>query len=161
MAASRDVTSPGRSAPAAGQSVEFRDVSIRFGAYVAIRDVSLTIQPAEFVCLLGPSGCGKSTLLNAAAGFIGRRAHGAGTIDGEVLVNARRVTGPDIGRGVVFQSSEALFPWRTVRQNVAFGPRIRGIRGARLRELTDYYIALVGLEHAAERYPGQLSGGMR
>lgn len=158
MSALQAVTASGS---AAGHSIEFRNVSIRFNSFDAVSGVSLRIQPGEFVCLIGPSGCGKSTLLSAAAGFLGGRGDAPGAVEGEVLVNGERVRGPDISRGVVFQSSEALFPWRTVRENVAFGPRIRGIRGSELRDLVDYYIALVGLDHAADRFPSQLSGGMR
>jgi NitT/TauT family transport system ATP-binding protein len=145
----------------AGHSIEFRNVSIRFNSFLAVSGVTLRVEPGEFVCLIGPSGCGKSTLLSAAAGFLSGRGEAPGAVDGELLVGGAPVRGPDVSRGVVFQSSETLFPWRTVRENVEFGPRIRGIRGARLRALTDHYIALVGLEHAADRFPSQLSGGMR
>jgi len=145
----------------AGYSIEFRNVSIRFNSFLAVSGATLRVEPGEFLCLIGPSGCGKSTLLSAAAGFLSGRGDAPGAVEGEVLVNGEPVRGPDVSRGVVFQSSESLFPWRTVRENVEFGPRIRGIRGAQLRTLTDHYIALVGLEHAADRFPSQLSGGMR
>jgi NitT/TauT family transport system ATP-binding protein len=144
-----------------GHSIEFRNVSIRFNSFVAVSGVTLRVEPGEFICLIGPSGCGKSTLLSAAAGFLNAGDEAPGGVHGEVLVDGAPVRGPDVSRGVVFQSSESLFPWRTVRENVEFGPRIRGIRGAQLRALTDQYIALVGLEHAADRFPSQLSGGMR
>jgi NitT/TauT family transport system ATP-binding protein len=71
------------------------------------------------------------------------------------------VSGPGPDCGVVFQSSDALFDWLTVRQNVAFGPRMRGVSTARQREIVDEYLGLVGLRHAADKYPNQLSGGMR
>jgi len=145
----------------AGHSIEFRNVSIRFNSFLAVSGVTLRVEPGEFVCLIGPSGCGKSTLLSAAAGFLSGGGEAPGAVGGEVLVDGGPVRGPDVSRGVVFQSSESLFPWRTVRENVEFGPRIRGIRGAQLRAMTDHYIALVGLEHAADRFPSQLSGGMR
>jgi NitT/TauT family transport system ATP-binding protein len=138
----------------AGERIELRDVTIRFDSFVAVEGVSLAIEPGEFVCLVGPSGCGKSTLLNAVGGFVAPTA-------GDVLVGGRPVRRPDASRGVVFQSSEALFPWLRVRQNVAFGPRMRGVKAARVRELTDHHLTLVGLSHAADRYPPELSGGMR
>ena len=145
---------------AAGHSIEFQQVSIRFGSFLAVSDVSLKIDPGEFVCLVGPSGCGKSTLLNAAAGFLVKRPDDD-VITGEVLVNNLRVQKPDVSRGVVFQNSGALFPWLTVRQNVAYGPKLKGLRGPALKSLVEQYIELVGLSHAADRYPWQLSGGMQ
>ncbi len=137
-----------------GESISIRDLRVRFGGFEALRDVSLEIEPGELVCLLGPSGCGKSTLLNVIAGFV--------PVDtGEVTVGGRPVTGPDVTRGVVFQSSEALFPWLSVADNIAFGPRIRRVGRQRTEELVRRYLTLVGLEHAAGRFPPELSGGMR
>jgi NitT/TauT family transport system ATP-binding protein len=138
----------------AGSPVAIRDVDIRFGGFTAVEGASLEIAAGEFVCLLGPSGCGKSTLLNAVAGFVRPAA-------GEVRCGDSRVDGPDVSRGVVFQSAEALFPWLTVRQNVAFGPRMRGVPKARRDAAVDRYLTMVGLSHSAERFPDQLSGGMR
>lgn len=149
-----------RNSNATGHPIEFRDVSIRFGSFLAVSNVSLKINPGEFVCLIGPSGCGKSTLLNAAAGFLVKREDDD-VIAGEVLVNDALVRKPDVSRGVVFQNSGALFPWLTVRQNVGYGPKIKGMRGQALKDLVDQYIDLVGLRHAADRYPWQLSGGMQ
>jgi NitT/TauT family transport system ATP-binding protein len=140
--------------PGRGTAVELREVEIRFGGFTAVAGATLEIAPGELVCLLGPSGCGKSTLLNAIAGFVPASS-------GEVVVGGRRVEGPDASRGVVFQSTEALFPWLTVRQNVLFGPRMRGLDRRRRQELADDYLHLVGLVHAADRYPSELSGGMR
>ncbi|WFE39866.1 ABC transporter ATP-binding protein [Micromonospora sp. WMMD998] len=137
-----------------GSPVSVRDVDIRFGDFEAVREANLDIAGGEFVCLLGPSGCGKSTLLNAIAGFV-RPAGGA------VTCADAQVTGPDVSRGVVFQSAEALFPWLTVRQNVDFGPRMRGVGKAQRAAAVDRYLAMVGLSHSADRFPGQLSGGMR
>ncbi len=141
-------------APRRGEPISIRDVSIHFGSFVAVESAALDIAPGEFVCLLGPSGCGKSTLLNAVAGFVQPAM-------GDVLVGDARVRGPSVSRGVVFQSSESLFPWLRVRQNVAFGPRMRGLDRAQVRELTDRHLELVGLAHSAERFPDELSGGMR
>ncbi|MCX5554741.1 ABC transporter ATP-binding protein [Streptomyces sp. NBC_00038] len=129
-------------------------VGIRFGSFEAVRDISLDIAAGEFLCLLGPSGCGKSTLLSAMAGFT--------AVDtGGLTVGGAPVTGPDPDLGMVFQSSEALFDWMTVRQNVMFGPRMRGRSRAVQAQLADEYLGLVGLRHCADRFPGQLSGGMR
>ena len=105
-----------------GESISLRGLGVRFGAFEALRDFSLDIASGEFVCLLGPSGCGKSTVLNVVAGFV--------PATGAVDVGGRPVTGPDVSRGMVFQSSEALFPWLTVARNVAFGPRLRGVAKA-------------------------------
>jgi NitT/TauT family transport system ATP-binding protein len=143
-----------RAAAAKGEAIALVDVSVQFGDFLAVEDGSLEVAPGEFVCLLGPSGCGKSTLLNVVAGFVGPAR-------GQVLVGGRQVTGPDVSRGMVFQSSEALFPWLSVRQNVAFGPRMRGLSGARRGELCDHFLELVGLADAAAKLPGELSGGMR
>ncbi|QOZ56158.1 ABC transporter ATP-binding protein [Bradyrhizobium sp. CCBAU 53338] len=115
--------------------------------------INLDIAPGEFVCLLGPSGCGKSTLLNVIAGFV--EAHGT------VLAGGIPVKGPGKERGVVFQSSEALFPWLSVRQNVEYAARLRGVGRAEREEKADRYLRMVGLSAAANRYPAELSGGMR
>ncbi len=119
----------------------------------AVHDISLTVAAGDFVSVVGPSGCGKTTLLNMIAGFLPATA-------GQIRVEGRTVSGPGPDRGVVFQSF-ALFPWRTVLDNVAFGPKMRGIPKARRHEIAREYLALAGLAHAAERYPNELSGGMQ
>jgi NitT/TauT family transport system ATP-binding protein len=124
------------------------------GAHVtALHDVSLTVRQGEFVSIVGPSGCGKTTLLNLIAGFL--PASG-----GEILLDGRAVMGPGPERGVVFQSF-ALFPWKTVLENVAFGPKMRGLAKAECERIAREYLVLAGLAHAAERYPNELSGGMQ
>ena len=124
------------------------------GAHVeALRDISMTVEQGEFVCVVGPSGCGKTSLLNLIAGFM--PASG-----GEILIDDKPVNGPGPDRGVVFQSF-ALFPWKTVLQNVGFGPRMRGLPRAECDRIAREFLAIAGLEHAAQRYPTELSGGMQ
>lgn len=119
----------------------------------ALRGVNLTIGKGEFVCLIGASGCGKSTLLRIIAGF-------EQPTSGSVQIYDHAVDGPGSDRGMVFQDY-ALFPWLTVRENIAFGPRQKGLPAARVREIAQEYIEMVGLAAFADRYPSQLSGGMK
>ena len=119
----------------------------------AVRGISLEVREGEFVAIVGPSGCGKSTVLNLIAGFIPISG-------GEVLVGGEPVRGPGPDRGVVFQSF-ALFPWKTVLDNVAFGPKMRGIGKAEREAIARDFLGLAGLSHAADRYPNELSGGMQ
>ncbi|MCM0019745.1 MAG: ABC transporter ATP-binding protein [Tagaea sp.] len=129
-------------------------VAARTGARVeALRDVSFAVRPGEFVSIVGPSGCGKSTLLSLVAGFAEPSA-------GEVLFDGRRVAGPGPERGVMFQDY-ALFPWRTVRGNVEFGPLARGLDKAARHAIVAKHVEMVGLSGFEDRYPHELSGGMR
>lgn len=121
--------------------------------FVALNDVSLEVHQKQFLCLLGPSGCGKTTLLNLIAGFLE-------PTEGELLVDGRPIAGATFDRGVVFQDY-ALFPWLTVRQNVEFGPRVRGVALHDRRQIVEKYLDMVGLNDFAGRYPHQLSGGMK
>jgi NitT/TauT family transport system ATP-binding protein len=143
-----------RPAPAKGGAVTLRDLDVRFGSFLAVEGASLDVAAGELVCLLGPSGCGKSTLLNVVAGFE-RPARG------EALVGGEPVGRPDVSRGMVFQGTDALFPWLTVRDNIAFGPRMRRVDGAARKAAVDAHLELVGLAHAADKYPPELSGGMQ
>lgn len=136
-----------------GASIALDHVGLSFGDVQIVSNINLAIRPGEFVCLLGPSGCGKSTLLNAIAGFL--------PVSGSIAVDGQSVTGPGLDRGVVFQSSEVLFPWLTIRENVEYGLRLRGIPAKERRERADRYLSLVGLSQATEKFPAQLSGGMR
>lgn len=121
--------------------------------HTALEDVSLDLRRGEFLCVVGPSGCGKSTLIGAIAGFLAPRA-GAITLDG------RPVKGPGADRGVVFQEY-ALLPWRTVLDNVAMGLKIAGVPRAQREERARHFLRMVGLTEAADKYPHQLSGGMK
>jgi NitT/TauT family transport system ATP-binding protein len=142
---------------AQGGAIDIDRLGIRLGegaqAFDAVQDVSLSIAPGEFVCVLGPSGCGKSTLLGALAGHWTPSR-------GSIRVDGAPVAGPHPDRGLVFQQ-HTLFPWKKVLDNVAFGLKMQGIprreRRARAREL----LGLVGLDGFEDRYPIQLSGGMQ
>jgi len=119
----------------------------------AMRDFDLTVERGEFVCVVGPTGCGKSTTLNLVTGLISPSA-------GQVQVLGRPVGGIDRRVGFVFQS-DALFPWRSVLDNVAAGPRYRGVPRAQAEDKARQWIARVGLAAYETLYPHQLSGGMR
>ncbi len=122
-------------------------------AFEALHDVSIHIEPGEFVCILGPSGCGKSTLLGALAGHLWA-SHGRVTVDGQA------VTGPHPDRGLVFQH-HTLFAWKKVVDNVAFGLKMQGVGRAERRQRALELLKLVGLDAFAHHYPSQLSGGMQ
>ncbi len=142
------------SSPPAGADIRLENVSIEFGGRPVVSNINLTVSAGEFVCLLGPSGCGKSTLLNLVAGFVPAAT-------GRVTINGVPVVGPGMDRGVVFQSTEALFPWLTVQENVEYGPRMRGVGRSERAGAARHYLELVGLSHAGTKFPGELSGGMR
>ncbi len=138
---------------AKGVGITLRDVGITFDNHCVVAGASLDIAKGEFVCLLGPSGCGKSTLLNVIAGFV--------PATGVVTAGGQQVKGPGVDRGIVFQSSEALFPWLTVRENVEYGARVRNVPAKQRQAAALEYLAMVGLSNAADKFPSQLSGGMR
>jgi ABC-type nitrate/sulfonate/bicarbonate transport system ATPase subunit len=119
----------------------------------ALAPVDLAIPKGEFVCMIGASGCGKSTLLRIIAGF-------EEPTTGDVSIDGKVIAGPGSDRGMVFQDY-ALFPWMTVRQNISFGPRQRQLPRAEIDRTTDEFVRMVGLERFADRYPNQLSGGMK
>src|SRR4029450_10157400 len=119
----------------------------------ALEGIDLDVEAREFVCLLGPSGCGKSTLLNIVAGFLAPTT-------GTVLVDGRPGDGPAPEGGVVFQEY-ALFPWLTVTGNVEFGPLLQSRPAAERRSIVDRYLNLVGLRAHADKFPVQLSCGMK
>lgn len=119
----------------------------------ALQAIDVAIARNEFVALLGPSGCGKSTLLNMVAGFDAPSR-------GRALFNGEPVRAPDPRRGVVFQES-ALFPWYTVRENLTFGPRARGLATAEYEPKVQTFLDQVGLTGFESHYPAELSGGMK
>ncbi len=123
------------------------------GEIVALERANLAIDQGEFVCLIGASGCGKSTLLRIVAGF-------EAASEGQVLMAGSPVGGPGPDRGMVFQDY-GLFPWLSVRQNIAFGPAARGLPRAKVTEIVDRFIEVVGLRKFADAFPHQLSGGMK
>jgi NitT/TauT family transport system ATP-binding protein len=133
--------------------LQVRAVGKRYGAVEALRGADLSVAAGEFICLLGASGCGKSTLLRIIAGFERPSA-------GVVSVRGVAVDGPGPKRGMVFQDY-GLFPWLTVRENVGFGPRARGLGRAEVARIADRFVAMVGLQRFAGSYPHQLSGGMK
>ena len=119
----------------------------------ALQDVSVQLHKGEFVCAIGPSGCGKTTLLNIIGGF-------TQPTEGKALRYGHSIATPGPDRGVVFQEY-ALFSWLTARENIEFGLRVKGVRKKERRERAEHYLDLIGLRRAADRYPGELSGGMR
>jgi NitT/TauT family transport system ATP-binding protein len=123
------------------------------GAVDAVSDTNIHVNPGEFVSIVGPSGCGKSTLLNAVAGFLKPTA-GTVTVDGDA------VNGPSAERGMVFQQY-SLFPWKTVRENVEFGLKMRGMPRSQRERAARTLLGLAGLEAFEKHYPERLSGGMK
>jgi NitT/TauT family transport system ATP-binding protein len=144
------------SPPAQGR-IDIRNLHIRLGqgkqAFEAVQNVSISIQPGEFVCLLGPSGCGKSTLLGALAGHL--RA-----TTGSIQLDSQSIDEPHPDRGLVFQQ-HTLFPWKRILDNVAFGLKMRGMPRAERHERARELLELVGLAGFERHYPSQLSGGMQ
>lgn len=120
---------------------------------LALKDINLDIHRREFICVIGPSGCGKSTFSRIVAGLETYDA-------GQVLVDDERVEGPCRNRGMVFQGY-TLFPWRTVKQNVMFGPQMNGADRGTAEKAALQWLDLIGLEQYADAYPDQLSGGMK
>jgi len=142
---------------AAQDILTIRGVTKRFsvgdGELEALAPIDLSIPTGEFVCMIGASGCGKSTLLRIIAGF-------EEPTTGNVAMYGKAITGPGSDRGMVFQDY-ALFPWMTVRENISFGPRQRQLPREEIARTADEFVRMVGLERFADRYPNQLSGGMK
>lgn len=121
--------------------------------FSALQDVNLTVKKGEFLTIVGPSGCGKSTLLDLIAGL-------AGPTSGDLFIDGNRITKPALDRGIVMQGY-ALFPWRTVRHNVEFGLEIKRVPKKERKAISDRFLELVNLSGFADRYPYELSGGMK
>ncbi len=121
--------------------------------FEAIKHLDLTVKQGEFLAIVGPSGCGKSTFLDMIAGL-------AQPSSGEIFMDGKRITAPALDRGIVMQGY-ALFPWRTVRKNVEFGLEIKKVPSKDRKEISQQYIELVGLKNFEDRYPHELSGGMK
>ncbi len=138
-------------------AITISDMGVVFNArgtmVEAVSSVDLKVQPGEFVSLIGPSGCGKSTLLNIVAGFVEPTS-------GSVLVDGQNIRGPGSDRGVVFQQY-SLFPWLSVRKNVEFGLKMKGIPASQRETQARTLLGLAGLLAFENHYPEQLSGGMK
>lgn len=134
------------------QGIE-KKYNTRKGEVVALNGVDFEIKENEFICVIGPSGCGKSTLLNIIAGLLEPTA-------GQVLVDGNPIKGTGTDRGVVFQQY-ALFPWLTVRKNVEFGLKLKGMSKEKCEAVSTKYLKMVELEKFADSYPKELSGGMK
>jgi taurine transport system ATP-binding protein len=119
----------------------------------ALEDVSLDLKEGELLSVLGPSGCGKTTLLNVVAGFLAPTA-------GKLIMNGHEITGPDAERGMVFQQG-ALFEWMSVRENVGFGPSMKGTPKSEKNATVDHLLDVVGLQDFKEKAVYELSGGMQ
>ncbi len=138
--------------------LQIKNLSMRFdlpnGGYVqALKDVSLHLKQGELLSVLGPSGCGKTTLLNIVGGFLA-------PTEGRITLNGHDVIGPDAERGIVFQQG-ALFEWMNVRDNVEFGPRMKGVHIADRRKTSDHLLEITGLKDFKDKMVYELSGGMQ
>ncbi len=136
------------------KSVEKSYVSRNGQTAWAVRDFDLGLDGSEFFCLLGPSGCGKTTVLAMLAGFeVPTR--------GEIRLDGTAIDRPSRDRGVVFQGDDSLYPWLTALENIEFGLRLNRVPKAERRATAHEYLKLVGLRGQEEKYPGELSGGMK
>lgn len=120
---------------------------------LALDNVSLEVADKEFVCFIGPSGCGKTTLLRIVAGL-------DKPDEGEIILDGKKIENPGHDRGMVFQEY-SLFPWKTVIDNIIFGPQMSGIKKKDALKDAEKYLELVGLQQFRDSYPFELSGGMK
>jgi NitT/TauT family transport system ATP-binding protein len=140
-------------------ALALRGIGVSFAAQGGPRrvlsDIAFDVRDGEFLCVVGPSGCGKTTLLRVIAGLIAPS-------EGEVLFKGQPVRGPSRDRAIVFQDySKALLPWRTVAGNIALSLEACGVERADAGPRVDALLAKMSLQHAAQQYPHQLSGGMQ
>lgn len=122
-------------------------------ALTVLEDINLTFAPASFTAIVGTSGCGKSTILKMVAGLFEPS-------DGEITLDGSAIEGTDRKRGMIFQQ-DAVFPWMTVAKNISYGPRLRGASKEEQRRIELHWADMVGLKGFEERWPRELSGGMR
>ena len=135
--------------------LQILDLKKKYGREYVLDNVNLSIKEGEFHVFLGKSGCGKSTLLNIIAGFLDYNS-------GELLVNGKAIRGAGADRGVVFQNADlALFPWLTVYKNIEYGLRMQHVNRKKAAEIVRKNIELVGLKGHEDKYPSELSGGMK
>ena len=138
--------------------IEVRNVTLTYdtpgGRVPGVQDVTFSLEPSEFLCIVGRSGCGKTTLLNILAGFLTPS-------DGEIRIGGKAVAGHGSDRGIVFQDFAQLFPWRTALENVAFGLEMKGVPRAEREAIAMQQLQLVKLEKFARSYSHHLSGGMQ
>ncbi|HEY4044241.1 MAG TPA: ABC transporter ATP-binding protein [Rhodopila sp.] len=123
------------------------------GGLLALERINLDVKAGEFLVIVGPSGCGKSTLLDLLGGLTSPSA-------GRILIDGKPIAGPALDRGLVFQQY-ALFPWRTATRNVEFGLEAKGVPKRERVERARHFLAMVGLSGFEDRYPHELSGGMK
>ncbi len=137
--------------------IQIENMSLEYGESInstlALKNIDLEINKGEFICVLGPSGCGKSSLLKCIAGYVKPTS-------GRVLMQGKEVEGPDWHRGVVFQSP-TLYPWMTVNENVEFGPKMRDLPKAEIKDIREFFLDEVNLSGFGENYTFELSGGMK
>jgi len=142
-----------------GSAIQIQNVGKTFAvrggsaAFTALEQITLDVRAGEFLVIVGPSGCGKSTLLDMLGGL-------TTPTTGRILIDGAPVTGPALDRGLVFQQY-ALFPWRTAQRNVEFGLEAKGVPRRERAERARHFLAMVGLAAFADRYPHELSGGMK
>jgi len=137
--------------------LELNNISMRYGegkeSLLALDGIDLNIAAHEFVCVLGPSGCGKSTLLKIIAGY-------EDPTEGEAKFQGKPIKGPDWHRGVVFQSP-TLYPWLSVKDNVSFGPKVRGLNKKETDQISNQFLDQIDLLKDKDKAIFELSGGMR
>lgn len=137
--------------------ISVKDLNLSYGennrSVMALQNINLDIHEGDFLCVLGPSGCGKSTFLKIIAGFLFPTS-------GKAMLDGKEIKKPDYSRGVVFQTPN-LYPWMNIEKNVCYGPKMRGIPKNTIKELSDKYLAQVGLSDFKKQKTYELSGGMK